>query len=210
MQTGTYNWNIPQNNNSKLVTIIDSFVANDKIESLLIEDINKIKSINSDIFLISNTPVKSNIIKLVDYFFYDHNNRLLTKSSYKNYDKIDYWYRTASLEIHNVVDCTQPHSLSVIVNLFNALEIAKILGYTHFQRVEVDDIHQENSLEWIKSVPEFCFSENKDGLFYVNEQEKNISFHYFYCKIDYFLEKIKKITSYPLLGVGGLLCLTQN
>lgn len=182
-------------NQIKLITIIDSFVIDENIEKLLIEDINKFKVIDSEIFLISNTPIRKEISKMVEYCFYDHNNRKFNKNNYSEYDKIDYWYSTDKIEIHNIVDCTQPHGLSVLVNLFNSLHIAKILGYTHFQRIEVDDIYSEKSLQWIKSVPDICSIQKKDGLFYFNEDEKNISFHYFYCNIDLFLEKIERIVT---------------
>ena len=90
----------------------------------------------------------------------------------------------------------QKHGLSVMINLFNALDIAKSLGYTHFQRFETDDLYGEESMKWVSRIPETVLSENKKGLFYLNDYNipADASFHYFFCEIDYFLEIMPKIS----------------
>jgi hypothetical protein len=55
----------------------------------------------------------------------------------------------------------------------------------------------ENSLNFLKTVPQLCQNENKKGLFYFNENNEyqhDVSFHYFFCEIDYFLKIVEKIS----------------
>ena len=89
----------------------------------------------------------------------------------------------------------QRHGLSVLINLYNSVLYAKTMGYKYFQRIECDDIFGPISLKKIKDIQEECIALNKKGVFYVNDSEANISFHYFFCEIDYFLNSVKRITS---------------
>jgi enoyl-[acyl-carrier-protein] reductase (NADH) len=53
---------------------------------------------------------------------------------------INLWKIMDGFKVNEHTSGLQKHGLSVLVNLFNALKMAKNLGYTHFQRVEADDI----------------------------------------------------------------------
>jgi hypothetical protein len=79
-----------------------------------------------------------------------------------------------------------------MVNLFNSLNLSKSLGFTHFQRIEVDALLSDNGYEYIDKVPIICSDNNKKGMFYFNEG-RDVSFHYFYCEIDYFQQIINQI-----------------
>lgn len=181
--------------NVKILTIIDSFVHTESIKNKLIESITAFNKVGNDILLISNTPIDCCIFSKVKYFIYDSRNQLF-EENYKNSDDIiDLWcvLDNKGKIAHNIVTKNiQKHGLSVLINLFNSLKFAKNQGYTHFQRIEVDDIYGEKSLNRIKNIPTECFANDKKGMFYTNE--KDISFHYFFCEIDYFLSKVKHIS----------------
>lgn len=148
---------------------------------------------NNDILLISNTVIPDEIYGKVQYFLYDHRNQLF-RDEFTSVPSQSLWKITDDYTIVEYINNGfQKHGLSVLINLFNSLLYAKSLGYTHFQRFEVDDLFGSISKEWIKLIPERCLEQNKKGLFYYNVND--ISFHYFFCEIDYFLEKIKRITS---------------
>jgi hypothetical protein len=145
---------------------------------------------------VSNTPVDKHIIKDVNFFMYDSRNQLF-QQEYETKNTVDFWRAlNDSLEIHDIVTAVQKHGLSVLINIFNALNYAKQQGYTHFQRFEVDDLFGESSRNWIKRVPSYVLEEGKRGLIYYNYENNpsDVSFHYFYCEIDYFLSKISRIT----------------
>jgi len=174
---------------SKTISIIDCFVHDAKVESNLIACINRLKSNGQDVLLVSNTSIKKEIIDMVDYHFYDSRNQLF-KKDYPGVSDVDFWSNQGHFTVHNLKSGLQKHGLSVLVNLFNALDIAKNLGYTHFQRFETDDLYGTESMKWISGVPELVISEDKKGLFYLNESNypKDASFHYFFCEIEHFMK----------------------
>jgi glycosyltransferase involved in cell wall biosynthesis len=178
----------------KKVTIIDAFIHNDNVEVKLNNFLNKFRNDDNQVLLISNTVPTSDTIKNVDYYFYDKNNNLFTHH-FDNVLDINLWKYYDKIKINETITGLQRHGLSVILNLFRSLKLAKSLGFTHFQRIEVDDLHGNDSINFINSVPDLCVESNKKGLFFFNENNnyKDISFHYFFCEIDYFLSIVKEI-----------------
>ena len=181
--------------NSK-ITIIDCFANNEIIKIKLKDAIRKIKSTGCDVMLVSNTSMERDIIDMCDFYLYDKRNQLF-KKEYSNVVDVDFFNSTGPFVAHNIKPGLQRHGLSVLVNLFNALNTAKSMGYTHFQRIECDDIFGNISLATMSNAEDMCIKEGKKGLFYFNESsdENNISFHYFYCEIDYFLNSVNKISN---------------
>jgi glycosyltransferase involved in cell wall biosynthesis len=180
---------------SKTISIIDCFVHDAKVESNLIECINRLKLNGQDVLLVSNTSIKKEILDMVDYHFYDSRNQLF-KKDYPGVSDVDFWSNQGHFTVHNLKSGLQKHGLSVLVNLFNALDIAKNLGYTHFQRFETDDLYGAESMKWISGVPELVITQDKKGLFYLNESNypKDASFHYFFCEIDHFMKTMPRIS----------------
>lgn len=179
---------------AKIITITDCFVRNDQIESKLKDSLIRAKELNNDILLISNTTVNKEVMDLCDFFLYDRRNQLFQKE-YENVEYVDFYIGLEGFTIHNVVKGMQRHGLSVLINLYNSVSYAKTLGYKYFQRIECDDIFGPVSLKKIKSLREESISLNKKGIFYVNNKEANISFHYFFCEIDHFLNCFYKIAN---------------
>lgn len=177
---------------NKTITIVDSFVYNEVIRNKLKNSLKWMNEDGYEILLVSNTIVDQEILKNVKFYLYDHRNQLF-KEKYEIGNAVDFWKSIGpDFVLHDIVPEKQPHGLSVLVNLFNALLYAKAQGYTHFQRFEVDDLFGEKSREYIKKIPNICSEQNKKGLFYYNTND--ISFHYFYCEIDTFLGKVPRIT----------------
>jgi glycosyltransferase involved in cell wall biosynthesis len=183
-------------NTMKTITIIDSFFYNEIVENKFNDFSNKFRDEEHPILLVSNTVAKSETIKNTDFYFYNKNN-ILFEHNFDNVLDITLFKYYDNLRINEVDSGMQRHGLSVIINLFKSLKIAKSLGYTHFQRIEIDDLHGPESLSFIKKVPEICVQHNKKGYFYFNEHGdyNDISFHYFFCEIDYFLSTIEEINS---------------
>jgi hypothetical protein len=181
----------------KTISIVDSFVHNENVKKKLEKCIKWLKEDGHDILLISNTPVDKSIVQDVNFFMYDSRNQLF-KQEYDTKNTVDFWRALDNkIEVHDIVTAVQKHGLSVLINLFNALHFAKQQGYTHFQRFEVDDLFGEKSREWIRKVPNYVLAEGKRGLIYYNYENNpcDISFHYYFCEIDYFLSKVSRISS---------------
>lgn len=182
----------------KKITLIDCYISSTRILEKLESMVKTLKNNGEDVFIISNTIIPPHIQSLSDYCFYDKNNRLF-ENDYEGVTLLDIWKGFDKGGIHEMEPAFQRHGLSVMVNLFNGLELSKELGYTHFQRLEIDDLFGEKSWEFMKTIPNVCVANNKKGLFYVNEQtnsnNNDASFHYMFCEIEYFLNKIPKISN---------------
>jgi len=180
----------------KVISIIDCFVHDETVKTNLKRCINDLKNTGHDILLISNTKIDTEIVEMVDYHFYDSRNQLFQKD-YPGVTETDFWTDNENFKVHNIKAGVQKHGLSVLINLFNGLRIAKELGYTHFHRFETDDFFGPISLAWIKAVPLIVQTNSMKGLFYVNPNNfpPDASFHYYFCEIDYFIDNFQTIKS---------------
>jgi hypothetical protein len=126
-----------------------------------------------------------------DYFIYDSRNQLF-EESYDNIEKVNFFTKYQNFTVCTFKPGLQRHGLSVLINLHNAVNFAKSLGYENFLRIEADDIFGKNSIDFMKSVPEILNKENKKSLLFYNdyENEYNISFHFMYFNIDHYLSKV--------------------
>jgi len=181
------------NETIKTLTIIDSYINNNSVLIKLKNAISKLKNHGNKILLVSNTIPPNDVIESVEYFLYNHENKLF-KQDFDDINYCDLWKAFPQITIHEISEEFQKHGLSVLSNLFNCLDLAKSLGFTHFQRIEVDDLYSEEGYEFMKTVPQLCEEKNKKSLFYFNEG-KDVSFHYFYSEIDFFIKNFPRISS---------------
>jgi len=178
------------NEKYKTITIVDSFINNNSVLLKLKTCLENLKKHDNKIMLVTNTTPPKEIIDLVDYLIYNKENKLF-KQKYNNIGFVDLWKAYDQFIIHEITEELQRHGLSVMCNLFNSLDLAKSLGYTHFQRIEVDDLYTEEGFKFMNSVPELLNKKNKKSLFYFNE--KDVSFHYFYSEIDFFINNVHRV-----------------
>jgi len=174
----------------RIITIVDCFISNDSVLTKLKTSLYNLKHHGHTILLISNTVPSKEIISLVDYFIYNHENKLFNYN-YEDIKYVDLWKSFPEMVIHEITEEFQKHGLSVLCNLFNGLDFSKSLGFTHFQRIEVDDLYTDESYEFMKRVPQLCDNENKKSLFYKNYDD--VSFHYYYSEIDFFIDNFFRI-----------------
>ena len=180
----------------KTLTIIDSYFHNEDVEYKFNEFSKLFRDSENEILLVSNTIAKPETIQNADYYLYNKNN-ILFKHEFDDVLDITLFKYYDNIRINEVTSGMQRHGLSVMINLFKSVKLAKSLGFTHFHRIEIDDLHGPNSISHIKSIPNKCLENNKKGYFYFNEHDNysDISFHYFFCEIDYFLSIVEEINS---------------
>lgn len=185
-----------ENNKMKTITIVDSYVHSESVKMKLKAFLQTLYSQGHEILLVSNTIVDDDIMKYCKYYMYDSNNRLF-QDIFEDVKDINLWKIMDGFKVNEHTSGLQKHGLSVLVNLFNSLKFAQNLGYTHFQRLEADDIFGTKSLEWINGVPELVQSQGKKGLYYFNNdasiEQEDVSFHYQFCEIDTFLKCVTHI-----------------
>lgn len=189
----------------KIIAIVDSFVHKKEVEIKLIECLDRLREDGIPILLMSNTKINLEVLEKVDYYLYDKRNQLFTSGKYTGVRDINIWKANEKFEAHEIKSGLQKHGLSVLVNIFNSLNYARSLGYTHFFRFEVDDDFGIESRKFIKEVPNLVQRENKKALFYFNEgdfhngvnntEPNNVSFHFMYSEIDFFLNSVTKISN---------------
>jgi glycosyltransferase involved in cell wall biosynthesis len=176
---------------SKIITIVDCFIHNENVLGKLELCVTNLKKHDHTILLVSNTIVPEHILKNVDYHLYNSNN-ILFEGQYTNSEPVTFWKNLGGFTVNDVLNTIQKHGLPVMVNLFNSLDLSRSLGFTHFQRIEVDDLYSEEGYEYMSEVPVTCSTQNKKGMFYFNEG-RDVSFHYFYSEIDYFRQIINRV-----------------
>jgi len=176
----------------KTITIVDCFIHDNVVLDKLNLCLDKLKEFNNKILLVSNTTPPKEVLDKVDYFLYNSENKLF-KEKYQEKELVDVWRDLGNFKAHEISSSIQKHGLSVLSNLFNSLDLAKSLGFKHFQRIEVDDIYSDDGYKFMTTIPELLDENKKKGLFYFNEG-RDVSFHFFYCEIDYFLSQVDRIT----------------
>lgn len=180
----------------KTITIVDSFISNQEIESATIDTISSLKEINCDVLLVTTNKIPESVQSKVDYLLYDSRNQLFESDDYKYFHPWNFWIDCGNFISHNFYYSKQRHGLAVMINLFNSLVYAKNLGYTHFQKILYDIKLTDNCLRWLKEIPGFCSSEQKKGLIYYNDQgdTSDVNGTYIFCEIDHFLSRVPIIT----------------
>ena len=175
----------------KQLVIIDSFLSNSQIEEKTFNQIDLFRSNGYDVLLTSNTIPSKKTINICDYFLFDSKNQLFN-SNYDNVEVVDFFNSVGDFTVHNLRYGLQRHGLSVLINFHHAVNYAKSLGYTNFLRVESDDLFGVESFKFIKQSEKLLEENSKKALLFYNENQsrKNLSFHFLYFNIDYFLDKI--------------------
>lgn len=178
----------------KPIVIIDAYVEDSNQEKLLNEFIDSIYKIYP-ILLISNSKINWNIIEKVDYFIHDKKNNLF-ENEYDNYERFYLWGLVQEkYKLFTLIEHKQKHGLSVLINLFRALEFCKNEGYTHFHKIEYDSILGEKTkFDFINSFNQMNLL-NKKLKVYLNKNSEVQSFQYFSGEINYFLNNFKKINN---------------
>jgi glycosyltransferase involved in cell wall biosynthesis len=177
--------------NYKCLTVVDCFISNDSVLSKLSICLKRLKNQNFKTLLITNTIPPQHIIEMTNYLIYNKDNKLFNEK-YENVGFVDLWKSYDGMVIHEITEELQRHGLSVMSNLFNSLDFAKSLGYTHFQRIEVDDLFTDEGYEFMKNIPKTVDKNNKSALFYFNHND--VSFHYMFSEINFFLNNVYRIT----------------
>lgn len=183
----------PKKKKSDLI-IIDSFISNSEIEQKTFNQIDLFRSNGNDVLLVSNSIPSNRLLKICDYFILDNRNQLFN-SKYEDIEYVDFFRSYGNIVIHNFRPGLQRHGLSVLINLHNSVNYAKSLGYQNFLRVESDDIFGVESFKFIKSSNHLILESGKKALLFYNQNQNkpNLSFHYLYFNIDYYLEKILQL-----------------
>lgn len=74
----------------KVISIVDCYIHDQTVEKNLLNCVQRLKSHGHDVLLVSNTVVRPDILKLVDFYLYDKRNQLFNKE-YPGTQDVDFW-----------------------------------------------------------------------------------------------------------------------
>jgi len=178
----------------KPIVILDAYFHTKVNEKRFLESIEFYKELGYPIMLVTNSKISDKVQEQVDYIFYDKENRLFTG----NYDEAAdglFWYVPPAPNDKFVVNVIhggiQKHGYSYMVNFLNSVKFAKSLGFTHVIRMEYDQVHHKDNINFINSVVRDCQHQGKKGLVYLNKND--ISLDFLYIELNLAISKFPNI-----------------
>lgn len=171
--------------------IVSTYVYNKETEAVLNDCLDSLKKTGFEILVVSNSKLNKETIEKVDNYLYISSAPFFG-NDYTNIPEIDFWFGGDFFSVHHIMPSYQRYGLSLLRNLFSTLDLSKSLGYEYFFYFEGDNFFGENSLQFIKKIPQICRENNKESMFYVNEGW-DVSTSCIYSNIDFFLSNFKPI-----------------
>lgn len=171
----------------KEIFLVDAYLDKEKSIRVFKDGMKTIKDAGYEIFLVTNTKPTSDILDLVDYCFFDKENRKFS-TEFEEYPVIGVFNKAGNMEISSHSNHKQKHSLSVHVNFGRSLEIIKSLGYTHVFKMEYDAWVSPDDISVLKNIPNRL--EEKKALFYLDINNKHVFYHLWYGEVQWMLDNI--------------------
>lgn len=175
----------------KKLIIVSTYIYNDETEKILKKSLVDLKKTGFDILVVSNSHIKSETLTNSNYYLF-LSDAIQFGDDYTDVPVLDFWFGTDSFEVHHFLPSYQKYGLSVLRNIFTSLDLAKSLKYDSFFFVNGDNYYGDISIEFIKKIPDFCTSNGKKSMYYINN-DYDVSVAIFYSDIDYFLKTISNI-----------------
>lgn len=164
-------------------------------ERLLLETVEKLKSLNKTVLIASHFPISDFIVKKCDYYLYDANNMIDLHNHTLEKSGSDYWMRTD----HFLIETTIIHHVSALSRIFGiTMEFIKSIGYNYFVVLETDAEYDIDDLKKFDTYKNKLV-ELKKELFFFKPKFTEFTFqnervYETYCFggfLDRFLEKFK-------------------
>jgi hypothetical protein len=176
----------------KEIFLVDAYLDKEKSIKVFKEGIRNIKNAGYEVFMVTNLRPTPDILELVDYCFFDKENRKFT-TEFEEYPVIGVFNKANRMEITSHSHHKQKHSLSVHVNFTRSLEIIKSLGYTHVFKMEYDAWISPMDVHVLKEIPGRLG--DKKALFYLDVNNKHVFYHLWYGEVQWMMDNITPIRS---------------
>lgn len=176
----------------KEIFLVDAYLDKERSINAFKEGIKSIKDAGYQVFMVTNLRPTPEILELVDYCFFDKENRKFS-DGFEEYPTIGVFNRAGNAEISSYSHHKQKHSLSVHVNFTRSLQIIKSLGYTHVYKMEYDAWISPSDVQVLKGIPERLG--DKKALFYLDVNNKHVFYHLWYGEVQWMIDNITPIAS---------------
>ena len=144
--------------NKRDIICITAYVNNEERKNLLKECITACRKFGMDILVASHSVLTEDIIKMVDYYVYDADNR------FNNGGHIILWKQFPNMKI-NILS-KHSHEYPIIKLIRNMLYTAKANGYTFFYGLDFDNILSEQDVVKLLELKVQAEREDKDFIFF--------------------------------------------
>lgn len=149
------------------IFLVSTYIYNEETEKILTNSLIQLRQTQIPIMVVSNSPLQSQTLDLVDYFVYLQDAPFFG-DHYSEIPVVNFWFGNSSFETHHWIHSYQRYGLSVLRNLFTGLDLAQSLGFDSFIWMTGDNDFGPISLEKLKDMPAECSRLNKKAIVYVN------------------------------------------
>lgn len=140
------------------VVCITAYVNNEERKQLLKECITSCKRLGMDVLVVSHSILSEEIIRMVDYYVYDADNR------FSNGKGIILWKSVSNKRIN--IFSNHTHEYPIVRLMRNMLHTAKANGYKFFYAVDFDCIISDKDINKLLDLRLTAKNNNKDFIFF--------------------------------------------
>lgn len=184
---------------SRFAVHIHLFLTSKDSELVAYNNLKRIKKAGFTVIVTSPKPLPEDFYHIVDYFYFDRENRLF-ELTYEDIKPIIHWFSTSFCTMNFVIQKIQPHGLAVLRSMIKGCQVAKIAGFDYIIRFEYDDIFGKHSIKKLKDKVKWIIDSNLDFFLYKNDygalsDRSDVSVHLMFYRCDSFLSIFEKITN---------------
>lgn len=147
--------------NKKGIVCITAYVNTEQRKELLKQCITSCKKLGMDVLVVSHSILSEDIIRMVDYYIYDADNR------FSNGGHIILWKQISNIKI-NILS-KYSHDYPVLRLMRNMLYTAKANGYAFFYAMDFDCMFSDEDITKLLDLKLRAINENKDFIFFYPE-----------------------------------------
>lgn len=173
----------------KEIVLINNWIDTAEKELDAINLITTLKSADYDVCLSSHNTVSPLIQKLADIFVYEKNNYVFNEKEFASIadDELAFYFHHSPILFYKQASRKTISFIQTTSLIFNALNVCKSAGYTHFFFLEGDHLINSKDIGVLQLFKDKAA--NKDGCF-ILYNEGAFSEPFYYCKIDTFLQYV--------------------
>lgn len=182
---------------SRFAINIHLFLTSKDSELVAYNNLKKLKKAGFIIIVTSPKRLPEDFYDIVDYFYFDRENRLF-EYVYEDIKPIIHWFSSAFCTMNFVIQKIQPHGLAVLRSMIKGCQVAKIAGFDYIIRFEYDDLFGKESIKKLKEKIKWVMNSNLDFYLYKNDygtppERSDVSVHLMFYRCDAFLSLFEKI-----------------
>ena len=140
-----------KNDTNDIIVHIHLFLNKPNLEQIAYDNIKFIKDCGFKILITSPKVLPERFYDIIDIFYHDKENQLLT-DKYTDIEVMYHYTKLTNFSLFLGVKEVQKHGLAVLRSMIKGCEIASLNNIKYILRIEFDDILGLNSIDNIKNI----------------------------------------------------------